>query len=228
MVIYVCPCVGHRKICELPVSHLRAHLRSLASHLWAACVSCKYLRVVCAICKFATQEYSKCILQSLIPLSAMLFRPGGSKQEGNNKLNCPLAWLKIYKEIGSSSLINFLIRISEDTADDWGSHQQKELEFTYAYNSIRRDMSAEILVSKLWSLTLTCAIKQFLINQPLACNMQVRYLALHNTTPINVTLMSWQSGDLGDPVTCDFVNDKLGSSIKSSMWELYWYRYIYK
>jgi len=66
----------------------------------------------------------------------------------------PLARLKIYKEIGSSNLINFLIRISEDATDDWGSHQQKELEFTDTYNLIRHDMPAEILVSKLWLLTL--------------------------------------------------------------------------
>ena len=41
---------GHRKICESPASHLRVHLRSFASHLRAACVTCEYLRVPCAIC----------------------------------------------------------------------------------------------------------------------------------------------------------------------------------
>ena len=39
--------------------------------------------------------------------------------------------------------------------------------------------------AKLWLLTLTCAIKQFLATQNLPCIVQVRYLALHSTTVQN-------------------------------------------
>jgi len=149
----------------------------------------------------------------------MLFRPGSSKQEGNNKFNWvtyPLARLKIYKEIGSSSLINFLIKISEDATDDWGSHQQKELEFTDAYNSIRRDMPAEILVS---AICQPLAAYFDMCNQTISGLPKIRMRHAREIfgTSILVTLMSWQSGDLEDSVTCDFVNYKLGSSIKSSM-----------
>ena len=99
------------------------------------------------------------------------------------------------QELGSSSLINYLIIISEDATDDWGSHQQKELEFTgaYGWRSIRRDTPPEIWFQQfvdLWPLTLTCAIKQLLVTRKLACNMQDRYLALHSTMPILVPMMS--------------------------------------
>ena len=47
---------GHRKICESPASHLRVHLRSLASHLRAMCVTCEHLRVTGGICESATQD----------------------------------------------------------------------------------------------------------------------------------------------------------------------------
>jgi hypothetical protein len=77
--------VGHRKICESPASHLRVHLRSFASHLRAACVTCEYL-LLASYLRYLYKTVSLRPRNSLstpyclIPLFVTLFRPGGHRK----------------------------------------------------------------------------------------------------------------------------------------------------